>query len=431
MRISLIAVRVKPVVSPQSSENVHHWDRPVFNRDVRGDVPLFLFLMNSLTMQMVVGQDNSIVRFSAIYWALVLPALILPLFALREIIGVLLGRGIFLSAFFVCAGVYHLLRGDYQTIIQLFLLVWVMAWCACDNTDLAASDVVQLFVATILMGAGVALVTDLNPWGFFPNQTSSDYGAWRTSFFPHVANSATMSVIVLMFLTRDVGTARKYLIILLLCAYFLLFGFVRTMFVAAAMYMLLHAVFAAKRIRSPSALFVGVVLLIVTSLAVEVLIVPALDVMQHSSLFSRLLLRGETDLTRSEIYQQLYRPWLWREHLSIFFSSPHFMGLGTFKLLDHVSGNLLPGLGASGSESLPTRLLATYGISTFFFFAFLISQLIRLARSKNAWVVSTFARGLFDVLHIPLRFLRVNEKAGGHYAAGSAAAGPASGSAAS
>jgi hypothetical protein len=60
------------------------------------------------------------------------------------------------------------------------------------------------------------------------------------------------------------------------------------------------------------------------------------------------LQRGQikSGLDPEAIYQQLYRPWLWSEHFSMFTSSPHWMGWGTFNFLDHVSYNLVPELDA-------------------------------------------------------------------------------------
>ncbi|MCK1652725.1 hypothetical protein IVA88_14935 [Bradyrhizobium sp. 149] len=361
---------------------------------------LVIFLLNSIAIQMVVGQDVAIERFSAIYWALVLPALMLPLISIREIFRMLLGRGILLLAFLLCAGGYQFARGDLQALAQLFLMVWVTAWCGCETTRLTTKTLTDIFLGTLLMGVMVAMLTKLNPWGFFPGQTSTSYGPWRTSFFPHIANSATMSLIMLMILTRSAKQFdKKGMLALAVSAYFGLLGFVRTVLIAAAVYFSLYAVLTKARIRKPGLLVAAALAVMVSSIAVELAIAPLLEMLQNSSLVSRLLLRGATELDSLAIEQQLYRPWLWKEHISIFASSPYYMGLGNFRLLDHVSYNLVPGLDASGSESYPTRLIATYGISAFLFLGYFGSLLFRSAFSGDAWACACFPVIVFMMMN--------------------------------
>lgn len=360
---------------------------------------LVFFLINSIAIQMVVGQDVAIERFSPIYWTLVLPALALPLFSIREICRMLLGRGILLLAFLLCAGGYQLARGDLQALVQLFLIVWVTAWCGCETTRLTTNTLTDIFLGTLLMGATVAVLTNLNPWGFFPGQTSAGYGPWRTSFAPHIANSATMSLIMLMILARPKQYDKKDILVLLVSAYFCLLGFVRTVLIAAAIYFSLYAGLTKARIRKPGLLVGAALAVMVSSIAVELAIAPLLEKLQDSPLLSRLLLRGATELNSLAIEQQLYRPWLWKEHISIFASSHYYMGLGNFRLLDHVSYNLVPGLDASGSESFPTRLIATYGISAFLFLGHLGSLLFRSAYSSDAWACACFPAIVFMMMN--------------------------------
>ncbi|KQT13077.1 MULTISPECIES: hypothetical protein [unclassified Bradyrhizobium] len=360
---------------------------------------LVFFLINSIAIQMVVGQDAAIERFSSIYWALVLFALALPLFCIREIFRLLLGRGILLLAFLLCAGGYQLARGDLQVLAQLLLMVWVTAWCGCESTRITVSTLTDIFLGTLLMGVIVAMLTNLNPWGLFPGQTSAGYGPWRTSFFPHIANSATMSLVMLMILTRSTKQHdKKGIIALTVACYFGLFGFVRTVLVAAVIYFSLFASLAKVRPRPVLLIFtaLGVIL---ASIAVELAIAPFLEKVQDSPIVSRLLLRSASDLDSFAINQQLYRPWLWKEHMKIFVSSPYLMGLGNFRLLDHVSYNLVPGLEASGSESFPTRLLATYGISALLFLGYLTTFLIRAAYSRDFWACACFPVIVFVMMN--------------------------------
>jgi hypothetical protein len=105
---------------------------------------LLLFIYNSIAIQMVLRQQDAIIRFSPVYWVLVLPALLIPLRFTGQIVEVFKGRGRALLVFLICAGGFHLVRGDFRTVLQLFLLVWVMAWCACDTVRISTSDVVKV-----------------------------------------------------------------------------------------------------------------------------------------------------------------------------------------------------------------------------------------------------------------------------------------------
>lgn len=365
----------------------------------KGNGWLLLFIFNSAAIQTMLGQDDTIVRFSPIYWALVLPALVIPCFAFGEVVRTFFGKSILLLAFLAIAGLYHSARGDFQTIAQLFLLIWVTVWCAGESLRITEYDLVKFFSASVVLGALIALLTNLNPWGFFPGATPSEYGPWRVSFSPHIANSGTLSLIVFMALTRNMESARSHKIVLAACLYFILFGFVRTVIVSCALYLLLLTLYKVLRSRKPAVLFGGALIVTAGSVACEWLANSMLQKLQWLPFVSRILLRSQTGLDHSSIYEQLYRPWLWSEHLSIFASSPHLMGLGTFNLLDHVSHNIMPGLDASGSESFPTRLLAVYGIPALLFFIYLLAQLGRSARAKDVWACACFPSIIFMMMN--------------------------------
>jgi hypothetical protein len=365
----------------------------------RRNVWLLLFLCNSLVMQMLLGQADVVVPFSLVYFLLVLPALLFPLKFLPEIAAVLGGRARFLLYFLVLAGGFHLFRGDFRAVMQLFLLVLVLAWCACESTRLSTNDVVRIFLASIILGIFVSQFTDWNFWGLLPEQTPSAYGSWRVSYFPNIANTGMMALFVFLILTRETIIAKTHKFALLVCLYFLIFSFVRSVFVAAGLYVLLRFVFRGSFGKSPRFLFwvsLGTGVGFIVAVAYTV---PILEVVQQFPVLSRLLLRGKAELDTASIYQQLYRPWVWSEHFLMFLSSPGWMGLGTFNFSEHVSFDLVPGLGAAGAESLPTRLLAAYGLPSLFFAGYLVSELAQLARARDAWGCACFPGILFMLMN--------------------------------
>jgi hypothetical protein len=365
--------------------------------DARRNFWLLFFVCNSMVLQMFLGQADVIAQYSLIYWLLVLPALLIPLMFLPGIVTVLGGRARLLLYFLILAGGFYLVRGDFRTVMQLFLLILMLAWCGCESTRLSTDDVVNMFFASVILGILVFRFTDWNFWGLLPGETPIKYGAWRVSYFPNIVNTGTMALFVFLLLTRKSAIARSHKIALLVCLYFLAFSFVRAVFVAAGLYLLLRLVFTGSRGNRPKFLFwvslgTGVGLIIAVAY-----VVPILEVLQQFPMLSRLLLRGKAQLDTAAIYQQLYRPWVWSEHFQMFLSSRRLMGLGTFIFSEHVSYDLVPGLPADGTESLPTRLLAVYGLPSLFFGGYLVQELARMARARDAWGCACFP-GIFFML---------------------------------
>src|ERR1700730_17373153 len=143
----------------------------------RSNFWLLLFICNSIVMQMVLGQTDVIAPYSLVYWTLILPALVIPFWFTGELVAVFKGHGRTLFAFLICAGVFHLVRGDLRTVMQLLLLVLVMAWCACDTIRISTADLVKIFFASIVLGVLVGFGTDLNIWSLLPGNTPGEYGA--------------------------------------------------------------------------------------------------------------------------------------------------------------------------------------------------------------------------------------------------------------
>jgi hypothetical protein len=115
---------------------------------------------------------------------------------------------------------------------------------------------------------------------------------------------------------------------------------------------------------------------------------PILYALQNNDLVSTFLLRGRNDLSISDILYQLYRPWLWSAHLHLFFSSPGWMGWGSsYQAILDAGGTPIA---TTGSESLPTRLLATYGIAGALFTFYLVRRLRVVALRDDRWACACF-----------------------------------------
>lgn len=359
----------------------------------RANLALLLFVVSSLAVSMSVGQEDEIETGSLLYWLLIGPAALLPFLQLGPLAGNLVGHARWLLVMLVLGGGWHLATGDARAGVQLGLLVWVTAWATSPVARISVAHIAVLYAATVGAGIAVDILTELNPWGLLPGRTADEYGIWRVSLFPNIANTGILSLLLLMLLTRSGRLARSHVLVLALVLYFLVFSFVRTAVIGAVVYLALRwwfgrpgyrpGVAGARMAWTAGLIAVGINLLIASS-------VIGLALAQEYPLLSRLLLRGESDLSAEEIFQQLYRPWLWGQHLMLFADSPLLMGHGAAEFQSLQTDELIEGHPGIGSDALPTRLLSAYGLAGLCFTIFMFSLLRRAAARDDRWACAVF-----------------------------------------
>lgn len=371
-----------------------------------------LFIVNSISVSMLLHQEDSISPSSFLYFQIVLPAIFIPLVWIRGIFNYAVKDGWPLLSFLLCAGAWHLMtQGDVRAVLQLFLFTWVLLWCGALDIRLPTIGYLIIFLGAVLVGVLSYLTTDLNVWGLFPRETSKEYPVWRISFFPNIVLTGLFSLFAA--LTVAINRSRFWLRLFfnLLAFYFLVFSFVRTVFVSLAVFVVAAVWLSRRHTRSwvmfavPLSLVFGIHLLIIMAPSVLV-------ILQDNSLVSRLFLRGQTGLDASSVFAQLSRPWIWQQHVRIFLDSPYMMGAGNFDFQKLVGYTIGGEAKAAGSESLLTRLLATYGLPVVMLFFFMMKSLVRLAKSRDAFgcaafpIVIVIAMSYGSVLH-PTSFLFV------------------------
>ncbi|WP_097108329.1 hypothetical protein [Hoeflea halophila] len=341
------------------------------------------FIVLSIMLSMLVGQDTAVRPYSPLYFAIVLPALLVPLLWWRGIAAASVGIGWPLLVFVLMAGGWQLAMGDYRAAIQLFLFVWVLLWVCALDVRLSSRAYMVLFAGSVLAGCAGYIVLDNNPWGFLPRMTSSDFTIWRLSFFPSVVLTGLFSLFVVIVVSESRESFRLRLLSNTAGFYFLVFSFVRTAILAGAIYAPLAVWFSRVRQNWRILFFVPLVLVLV--IHGSILVAPYILVhFQDNEIVSRLLLRGKTGLEVKDVYEQITRPWIWQKHFEFFLSSPYLMGLGNFdffSLAVPVPEPNQPVL--SGSEALLTRLLATYGWPAFFLIFFMVARLHQHARAGD------------------------------------------------
>lgn len=360
--------------------------------------PFLIYIVISVGVTMSLGQyyqeSNNVV-----YWILTVPLVVLPLLRPLDMLNAARGAAFPAVLFGVFAGGWHLLHGDISAALQAALLAWGLIWVGSAAARLKIDDFYILYAAAVLVGLAVWVFGDLNQWGLLPGTTTAvGETVWRVSFFPNVAYTGFYSLVLIMIATRDPRShGRLRGIAIGIAVYFIIFSFVRTAVVGLLIYGLLVVLF--RRKRSPSFLFW-------TSLIVAILVNLVIAysaaifwAVQNNPLISRMFLRGEAGLSEYEIWQQLYRPYIWGEHFKQFFSSPWLMGWGSVDFNVLKSFDLVSGLDQSGEISLPTRLLAQYGMTGVMLLGYFVSRLVKSAKKGDAWACACFPAILLAMLH--------------------------------
>jgi len=205
------------------------------------------FVVISLCVTMSYTQLVNLEQGSLQYWLLLSSAVLIPLFSIAEIAKVLIGPARLLLILVIAGGGWHFLRGDYSTVLQLGLLVYVLAWVASANTRLLVGDLAIVYLVMVGIGAAVTVLTELSPYSFVPGLTVEEFGRWRVSFFPNIAYTGILSLGLFLLLTRNLASATRRPLVLALVTYFLVFSLVRTALIGFVIYLALRWFYQRKR----------------------------------------------------------------------------------------------------------------------------------------------------------------------------------------
>jgi hypothetical protein len=360
--------------------------------------PFLIYVALSLGVTMSLGQYYEEAG-GLTYWMLMLPVALLPLTRPMAMIQSALGPGLPATLFALIGGSWHFVRGDQSAALQALLLGWGLIWVASTAARMKIDDLYKLYGAALLVGLGIWLFSDVNQWGLLPGTTTAvGEAVWRVSFFPNVAYTGFFSMLLFMVAARDPRLFSRFgWVIVSVAIYFVLFSFVRAAVVGLLTFVLLAWIY--RKNRSPSFLFwasMGMALFVNLAIAYSPAIFLAA---QENAVISRLFLRGESGLTEYEIWQQLYRPYVWGEHLRQFVTSPWLMGWGTTDFNMLKSEALVIGQQQSGEISLPTRLLAQYGLPGLLLVVYFVFRLVKLAKAHDAWGCACFPAVIMAMLH--------------------------------
>lgn len=387
-----------------------------------GDILLFVGF--ALGISFLIGEDRIVLRGQPVYWAIVSPAVLLPMLRVRSTIeNLLFGSARPLTLFGIISCGWFVARQDFNAVIPVVLFVWVAGWATRAEVRLRR---VHLFALTLAF-YGVACVLylsqpeyrkfpwmmvpserthaaqggpivipdqqksglNLNVWGVLPGQTAPAYRPWRVSATPNIATSGIFSLIVLMVALSRIEFRASSGTALVSTAYFAVLSFVRSVFIGLGLFFVSIVLMRMLRnhwlkVAAAFALTAGVVLFVAFSPVL-------LFYLQDFEIVSRLFLRGQNGLSVADIARQAYRPWLWWEHAELFWRSPYLMGVGSEIAATANTHVINDGNARSDSASFLTRLLATYGLATIGIFWYLGKCCYAHARSNDIWAVAALA----------------------------------------
>jgi hypothetical protein len=347
-----------------------------------------VYLVYALVLALAASQheeDFGTLRYLLYIVPVSLVALIRPMVLLRSIdLPISL---IIVMTYVSCC--WFLYQGDYSAVMRIGLFGLSTWWFCASTVRLRDQDVYLLYVGAIALGAIIWLSTDFNEWGLIPGTTSASLGIWRVSFFSNIAYTGFFSLFVIIIAFRNQAARLAAGPVLFIALYFAAFSFVRTVLISVVLYLL--GMWILRRMKQPWQLFlVALTLAVLTNLAVAYS-ASLIGSLQNIPIISRLFLRGETALSEFEIYQQLYRPWLWGQHWSLAWDSPFWMGWGSIPFVHMVKNSIFQyGLETGDTVSLLTRLLYQNGLIGFLYWAFMLACLWRLSKRGDWWGCALF-----------------------------------------
>lgn len=389
-----------------------------------GDITIFIAI--SLIVAIFTGQEKIVTRGEYLYWVLILPALLFPVFRIKQTLKNLVsGAARPLLALGVISSIWFTLHGDLKTIPPLLLIIWVSGWACREEARVPLKWLFLFLLCFYILGIvryltqppfeefswlmeqwqsePLAALLDgeikvalppkniqdviINGWGILPGQTAPAYGPWRISVTPNIAASGIVSIFAMLIAVGHLRGAPSTIPLFLISGYFTILSFVRSaliglvIFSASQIVLRITHKYLKLRIFAAFTIVFGLILAVAAAPYV-------LYKLQDIPLISRLFLRGQSGLSVYDIYRQAYRPWLWSQHLQLFWQSDYLMGLGS-NLATTASENIInSGHMRSDSVSFPTRLLATYGLPSFAFIYFLVERCYTHARRDDLWAIS-------------------------------------------
>jgi hypothetical protein len=340
---------------------------------------------------LTLGQDDAIEKGGPSYWILISASLVPIVLSIRHWFRGLFAEFLWVPIFFLVSAGWGAIRGDGGIVLTLLMVSLSWVYSQCSAARIEATSFARLFVVIVLLGIVFRATSDSNYYEIIPWSISDPRADGRVSFAGNIGFSGMFSLLAFIVLAGQRKRAPIVWVALSLSAYFIVFSRVRTALIGLMIFAVMFWFTSRKTNASPRFFFfLATFVLVLTITAISVAPLVLVNV-QSTGLVSDLFLQGKQSLDADEISEQLYRPLLWAAHLQLFFSSPYLMGWGEAapSMVESAGAGFLSG---GDTVSLPTRLLAHYGIPGILFIWAAISALRRHSRAHDlasvcAWPV--------------------------------------------
>lgn len=357
----------------------------------KSDWGLVLYLTVSFFVLLFIGQSVNVERGTVLYFLILLPPFIFPLTKLHYIVCNFVYKLWPVLLLLIIALIWGLKKHDLNAIPRLALFLFILSWLEISSLKIRIKTLSYIYLGLIASSLLIAvIIPNLNIWGLIPGSTMADgIYVWRISFFPNIATTAFLSLFMFFLTTKDKETFTNNKFVTLVAIYFVIFSFVRTAVIAMFAYCFIYYFFS--KMKNKSWLFI---LSCFAALILNYIVAFSAQIMYHLQtipMINRFLLRGYHNLSEQDIYIQMYRPWLWKQQITIFLNSPLWMGMGMYDFgqlnLSIDGGKTIEG---NDSVSLLLGLLATYGISAILIYFYILYKNFKNSCDLDSWACAIF-----------------------------------------
>ncbi|KTD82742.1 O-antigen ligase family protein [Legionella waltersii] len=353
-----------------------------------------LFLLISLFTLITIGQNEVVEIGSVKYLMILIPVFLVSIVMFQEIFFSIIFRAWPLMLMVLVVLVWGCINNNIHSSFRLILFLLMISWLEINSTKLKIKALFKIYFLLVCLSFFVYFCTDISPWSVIVGTSNDEFGDWRVSFFPNIANTAFLSLFVFILCTKDIETLKQNKFICALSLYFVIFSYVRTALLCLILYATLYLLL--RKIKNKWILFL--LSLLATALFTLFIGYSQLIIYKFKDLtiVSKFFLRGQTNLSTHDIYVQMYRPWVWKNQWEIFKNSPYFMGRGIYNFNDYISSGFRgKGFEETDSVSFLLGLLSSYGLSALIFYYYMLKKNYFNAAQSDAWACTVFSLIIF------------------------------------
>lgn len=345
--------------------------------------------------------DFRVERFSLVYFMFILPVLLLILFYRRNIFKLARHNLVFLSIILSFILIISVMRHDFMSVLSTFLIVLSIVVITKSDIKVGLTFINLLFLASVIYSL-ISYHLGIKDYPYFPDLSFKEDllsgTGWRVSLFRSRPESAMFALFVFAS-NFFYNTSKSKYLYLFLAFYFVLFSGYRTILF---LFVFFISILFLTKVYSFRGRLVYILLSFITIILVFLLIlfrsnsVKTVD-LSNNRFLTELIFKSKSVYVDTAAFGKSFsRDVLWSHHLSIFSMHP-VIGIGAEKLQETFFKTDYSG-STSGSESLFTGWLASYGIISFAFIAYIYLTLKNTIDNGNIFSYFVANLILFSIM---------------------------------